>query len=118
MQVIKENFRFAEKKGVIDVSLIEAFKKEFNENQIYCNEDVCHGFLLVTGNSKVNAYGNSKVDAHGDTYITSLSIVECKLSDNAIYRIRESNKIRYASDSIRFEKVPDCEKESNKTDAK
>jgi hypothetical protein len=129
IQVIKDNFNFAVIRKVIDPSLIEAYKDEFNANQIYCNVDVTSGFLLAWGNATVKAWGNATVEASDNAtvkawgnatvkasvnatveasdnaYTTSYCIIECKLSGDAIYRIRESNTIRYASDNIRFEKV-------------
>ena len=53
----------------------------------------------------VKAYDSATVEAYGSAYIQSYSIIECKLGKNAIYRIRELNTIRYASDDIRFERV-------------
>jgi len=119
MQVIKDNFHFAVNRKVIDPSLIETYKEEFNANQIYCNVNVSGGFLLVSGNATVRASGNATVEASGNAtvrawdnatviasgnaYITSLYTIECKLNDNAIYRIRESNTVRYVSDKIKFE---------------
>jgi hypothetical protein len=137
MRVIKDNFGFACEGKVIDSSLIESCKDEFNANGIYCNVNVSAGFLLVSGNASVEArgnasveasdnasvkargnasvkargnesveaWGNASVEAWDNTYVTSYSIIECKLSDNAIYRIRGSNTIRYISDKIKFEKV-------------
>jgi hypothetical protein len=55
-------------------------------------------------NATVEAFDNATVRAFGKTYITSYYLIECKLSDNSIYRIRESNMIQYASDTIKFEK--------------
>ena len=57
------------------------------------------------GNATVEAWDNATVEAWGNAYITSYLTVECKLSDNTIYRIRESNTIRYTSDNIKFERV-------------
>jgi hypothetical protein len=186
MQVIKDNFDFAVSRKVIDAPLIEANKDQFNANQIYCNVDVEHGFLLASdnatveasdnatvkawdnatvkawdnatveawdnatvkaynnatvkaynnatveawGNATVEAWGNATVEAYNNatveasdnatvkafdnSYVTSYYNIGCKLNDNAIYRIRESNTVKYASDNIRFEKVPACEPEETK----
>jgi hypothetical protein len=160
MQVIKDNFDYAVRNNVIDPSLIETCKEQFNANKIYCNVDVTEGFLLASGNATVKASGSATVKAWGNAtvrasgnatveawdgatveawdgatveawdgatvkawdgatvkawgnaYITSHYTIECKLRNNAIYRIRESNTIRYASDDIKFEKVPAYELES------
>jgi len=61
--------------------------------------------VKACGNATVKACGNATVKAWGNAYATSYSTIECKLRENAIYRIRETNKIRYASDGIKFEKV-------------
>jgi hypothetical protein len=166
MQVIKDNFHFAVFNKVIDAPLIEANKEQFNANQIYCNVDVKHGFLLAWGNATVKASGNATVKASGNasvrawdnaaveasgnaavrawdnatvearenatveargnatveasdnSYVTSYCTIECKLYDNAIYRIRESNTVRYASDNIKFEKVPFVEPEETEKQEK
>jgi hypothetical protein len=97
MQVIKDNFDYAARNKVIDADLIEEYKEQFDAHQIYCNVNVTNGFLLACGNSAVRACGNS--------YITSYSVIECKLHDNAIYRARKSNTVRFASDEIKFKKV-------------
>ena len=57
------------------------------------------------GNATVEAWGNATVEAWGNAYVSSYVIVECKLSGNAIYRIRRDNIIRFASDSLKFEKI-------------
>ena len=56
-------------------------------------------------NASVVAWGNASVKAWGNTHITSYSIIEVKLSDNAIYRIRKYNIVRYANPNIKFELV-------------
>ncbi|EGK03287.1 hypothetical protein, partial [Dysgonomonas mossii] len=58
----------------------------------------------ASGNATVRASGNATVEASGNAYITSYYTIECILSDNSIYRIRESNTIKFASDEIKFEK--------------
>ncbi|MCC8089134.1 MAG: hypothetical protein LIO79_07715 [Rikenellaceae bacterium] len=69
----------------------------------------------ASGNATVRASGNATVRASGNAYITSHYTIECKLRDNAIYRIRESNTVRYVSDNINFEKVPAYEPEGTET---
>ena len=61
--------------------------------------------VKACGNATVEACDNATVEACGNAYVSSYVIVECKLSDNAIYRIRRDNIIRFASDSIKFEKA-------------
>ena len=57
------------------------------------------------GSATVRAYGSATVEAYGSVYCTSYTIIECKLSDNAIYRVRSTNTIYFASDNINFVKV-------------
>lgn len=95
IQVIKDNFNFAVSGKVIEPTIIETYKEEFNSNDVWCNVD-CSSGLLLCDNATVEAYGNA--------YVSSFYVIECKLSDNAIYRIRITNTIRYASDAIKFEK--------------
>ena len=56
-------------------------------------------------NATVEAWDNATVKAWDNAYVSSYAIVECKLSGNAIYRIRRDNIIRFASDSLKFEKI-------------
>ena len=96
MQVIKDNFEFATRNKVIEPIIIEAYKDEFNANGIYCNVDCTSGFLLVCGSATVRAYDSA--------YVTSYHTIGCRLYNNAIYRIGESNTIRYTSGDIKFER--------------
>ena len=112
IQVIKDNFNFAVSGKVIEPNIIEEYKDEFNTNDVWCNVERSSGFVLAYGNATVEAYDNATVEAYGNAtveaydnaYVSSFYVVECKLSDNAIHRIRVSNTIRYASDTIKFEK--------------
>ena len=52
----------------------------------------------------VVAYESATVEAYDNTYCTSYSAIECKLSDNAIYRLRSTNTVYFASDEIKFNK--------------
>ena len=56
------------------------------------------------GNATITAYGNARVSAFGNTYCISLYPIECKLNDNAIYRLRSENTIFFANDEIKFVK--------------
>ena len=56
------------------------------------------------GSATVYASGSATVDASGTTYIRSYEKIECKISENAVYRVINENKIYYASDGITFEK--------------
>lgn len=104
MQVIKDNFQFAASGKIIEPTIIEAYKEEFNANMIWCNIDCSTGYLLVDS-ATVEASGSATVRAYDSAYVTSYYTIECQLSGNAIYRIRESNTIKYSSDNITFKRV-------------
>ena len=55
-------------------------------------------------NATVKAYDNATVEASDNAYCTSLYTIECKLSGNAIYRLRSESIIFYANDEIKFVK--------------
>ena len=114
MLVIKDNFSFAVNKKVIDPELIEDYKEEFIASDIYCNQYTEKGYLLVSdfsmeninGNVVVNVRGNATIqDVWDNAYISSYYLIECKLHDNAILRIRKDNIIQYVSDDIKMEKL-------------
>ena len=64
---------------------------------------------VLRGNSSAVLWENSRAELWGNSYGISYSIKECKLHDHAIYRIRETNEVRYVDESIRFVKVEEEE---------
>lgn len=58
--------------------------------------------------TKVDVYDTTTVEAYGNAYCTSycpsFCTIDCKLSDNAIYRDRSTNTIYYANPDIKFVK--------------
>ena len=60
----------------------------------------------ATDNVTVRATDNATVRAYGNAYVISYDIFECKLSDNAIWRITGTNTIRYTAEDMIFEKQP------------
>ena len=54
------------------------------------------------GNATVEACDNVTVKACDNAYCTSHYIIECKLSNNAIYRVKSTNAVYYSSDNINF----------------
>ena len=54
------------------------------------------------GNATVEAWDNVTVEACDNAYCTSHRIIECKLSNNAIYRVKSTNTVYYSSDNINF----------------
>ena len=61
--------------------------------------------VRASGSATVRAYGSATVRASGSAYICSWSVKECQLNDHAVYRIMESNTIRYVDPNIKFEKI-------------
>jgi hypothetical protein len=53
-------------------------------------------------NVTVEAWDNVTVEACDNAYCTSHRIIECKLSNNAIYRVKSTNTVYYSSDNINF----------------
>ena len=53
-------------------------------------------------NATVKAWDNATVEAWDNAYCTSHCIIECKLSNNAIYRVKSTNTVYYSSDNINF----------------
>ena len=66
--------------------------------------------VIASGSASVEAYGSASVKAYGSAYVCSWSVKECQLCDHAIYRIIESNTIRYVDPTIKFERVETPEK--------
>ena len=189
--VIKDNFNWCCRNGVIDAPLLEKSKSDFAACDIYVNTDAERGFLLcdnatvkacgnatveacgnatveacdnatveacdnatveACGNAKVKAWNNAKVEAcdnatvkawsnakvkacdnatveayddakvkawnnatveaYGNTtveawnsaYCSSWSLIECKLSDNALYRVQSTNTVYYSNANLKFVK--------------
>ena len=190
--VIKDNFNWCCRNGVIDAPLLEKYKSDFAACDIYVNTDAERGFMLCDGNATVDAwndatvvacgnakvvaydnatvdawndatvaacgnakvkaydnatvkawnnakvkacgnatvvaygntsveacgnakvkawnnatveaYGNTTVEAWNNAYCSSCSLIECKLSDNALYRVQSTNTVYYANDSMKFRK--------------
>ena len=61
--------------------------------------------VIANGNATVRAYDNATVEACGRAYVTSCDMIECKISDSAIWRIQETNTIRYSDPEMKFERV-------------
>ena len=100
--VIKDNFHWCCNSEVITGALIDEFKADFGKENIFHNEAVIGAYLVATGQSTVRAYGQSTVRAYDQStvkaydqstvraydqsYINSFSLIECKISENAILR--------------------------------
>ena len=101
MNVVKDNFHWACNYKVITVDLIEQYREDFAANDIFVNVSVERGYLLCDS-ATVKAWGSATVEACGSAYCTSYSTIECKLSENAIYRVRSTNTVYYASDELKL----------------
>ena len=68
--------------------------------------------VVAYDNAKVEAYDSATVEACDNTtvracnnaYCTSYFTIDCKLSDNAIYRVQSTNTVYYANSDIKFVK--------------
>lgn len=103
-RVIKDNWDWYCVLYVVTPDLLEKYREEFAEQQIYVNVDTDNGFLLASGNATVEASGNATVEAWGDVYCTSYSMIKCKLSGHALHKVRSTNTVYFASDDIKFAK--------------
>jgi len=115
--IIKDNFNWYFNNKVITSNLLMQHREDFAQNDIFINISVRSGFLLcdnatveawgnatveACGNATVKACGNATVEACDNAYCTSHCIIECKLSNNAIYRVKSTNTVYYSSDNINF----------------
>ena len=120
LAVVRDNFYWAVRNDVLTGEFIDEWKGEFATGSIWHNCNVENGYLLATegrfvargnssvvarDNSSVEAWGNSSVEAWGNSYTTSYDIIDCRLYEHAIHRIRKTNTIRYADKNMKFELV-------------
>ena len=103
-EVIKDNWNWCCIWNVVTPDLLEKYREEFAGQQIYVNVDTDNGFLRASGNATVRAWGNA--------YCTSYWIIECKLSEEALYRVRSTNTVYFASDDLEFVKQDPTQQES------
>ena len=109
-QVIKDNFTWCCNGKVLDVEIVERYETEFATVEIYANKSISTGYVVIDGevemlsgsavaymcgNSTVTKMcGNSTVTKMCDNaYISTYNYIECKISGNAIMRVRCENKI-------------------------
>ena len=64
---------------------------------------------VLLDNSSAVLRDNSSAVLWENSYGMSYSIKECKLHDHAIYRILQTNEVRYVDENIRFVKVEEAE---------
>ena len=127
-RVIKDNWDWCCGWNVVTPDLLEKYRDEFAEQQIYVNVDTDNGFLLASGNATGEAWGNATVrasgnatveasdnataEASGNAYCTSYSMIKCKLSGHALHKVRSTNTVYFASDDIKFVKQELIQQES------
>lgn len=80
--VIKDNFNWCCRSGVIDARLLEKYKEDFAACDIYVNTDAERGFLLCD-NAKVEAWNNATVEACGNATVKAYGNATVKAYDNA-----------------------------------
>ena len=86
ISIIKDNFQWSINHKIIDPILIKEYKEEFHGNGICCNENICNGFLLATGNATVEAYGNATVRAYDNATVRATGNATVEAYDNATVR--------------------------------
>ena len=86
ISIIKDNFQWSINHKIIDPILIKEYKQEFNGNGIWCNENICNGFLLATDNATVKAYGNATVRATDNATVEAYNNATVEAYDNATVR--------------------------------
>lgn len=100
-QVIKDNFTWCCNRKVLDVEIVERYETEFATVEIYANESISTGYVVIDGevemlSGSAVAYmcDNSTVTKMCDNaYISTYNYIECKISGNAIMRVSSENKI-------------------------
>ena len=83
-RVIKDNWGWYCVLYVVTPDLLEKYREEFAEQQIYVNVDTDNGFLLASDNATVEAWDNATVAAWGNTTVEAWGYVTVRASDNAM----------------------------------
>jgi len=114
--VFKNNFNWCCNHNFIESGILqETDINILNDNKIFINQECKSGYLVAFDNSTVEAYGNSTVVAfdnstvraygnstvvaYGNSYVNVFSIIEVKLSENAIARYQSDNTIKLSDES-------------------
>ena len=69
--VIRDNFAWCCKRGVIDESLLMQYREDFAANDIRINENASSGCVLCTGTATVEAWGSATVEARDRATVTA-----------------------------------------------
>ena len=91
--VIKDNFFYCCNNKIIDPDLIESVKEEARECGVYHNESATNAFILGSGNCSIEGYDNCSIEGYGNSYLNVYSNMDCKISDHAIMRYRDTNEV-------------------------
>ena len=99
--VIKDNFSWCCRNGVIDTGLLEKYKEDFAACDIYVNTDAERGFLLcgsatvkAYGNATVKAYGNATVKAYGSATVEAYGSATVEACDSPRWRLTAAPRWR------------------------
>ena len=127
--VIKDNFSWCCNNKVIDADMIVSVCEDAARCDVWCNVDVATGFALATGTATVWAYGSATVwatgtatvratgtatvwaygtatvRAYGTAYINVRSDMDCKISDKAIMRCRDTDEIMIVAGSLKIKEI-------------
>ena len=109
-RVIKDNWGWYCILYVVTPDLLEKYREEFAEQQIYVNVDTDNGFLLASGNATVAswgnatvaAWGNATVRASGNATVEAWGYVTVRASGNATVEARGNATVE-ASDNATVE---------------
>ena len=91
--VIKDNFNWCCRNGVIDAPLLEKSKSDFAACDIYVNTDAERGFLLCD-NATVKACGNATVEACGNATVEACDNATVEACDNATVEACGNAKVK------------------------
>ena len=91
--VIKDNFNWCCRSGVIDARLLEKYKSDFAACDIYVNTDAERGFLLCD-NATVRAWNNATVEAYGNAKVEACDNATVEAYDNATVRAWNNAKVK------------------------
>ena len=97
-RVIKDNWGWCCDWDVVTPDLLEKYREEFAEQQIYVNVDTDNGFLLASGNATVEASGNAMVRAWDNATVEAWDNAKVRAWGNATVEASGTATVR-ASDN-------------------
>ena len=93
-RVIKDNWDWCCGSYVVTPDLLEKYREEFAEQQIYVNVDTDNGFLLALGTATVEAWGNATVRAWGNATVRASDNATVRASGNATVLASDNATVR------------------------